>query len=288
MFPFFKVQSGRYEYIHNVISKKLGNTRDVVVYLPPSYDENLIKSRYDILIMQDGQNIFNDSTAFGGVSWKASETLDSLIVNGKMREIIVVAIDNAGLDRTDEYTYSKDPQYGGGNANAYLDFVESVIFELINDMYPRARRLPSGKAVTEGMLQSAHGGEGSTVSILGSSLGGLLSCYALWTRPSIYSQAACMSPSFWWNNQDFNDRILESQRAKNDAIMYLDCGDKDGDTDIHNDTVIVANHLISMGWLLNRNLYYYLQHGGEHNEKYWGERLHIPLEALFPVTPLNK
>ncbi|RYE84066.1 MAG: hypothetical protein EOO65_02880, partial [Methanosarcinales archaeon] len=44
--------------------------------------------------------------------------------------------------------------------------------------------------------------------MLGSSLGGLLSCYAGWTRPDTYGFAGCMSSSFWWNNQDFNNTII--------------------------------------------------------------------------------
>ena len=56
-----------------------------------------------LLVMHDGQNVFNASTSFLGHSWRASQTIDKLIVEGNMEEIVVVAIYNTA-DRTDDYT----------------------------------------------------------------------------------------------------------------------------------------------------------------------------------------
>jgi predicted alpha/beta superfamily hydrolase len=62
--------SYRYTYIRDVVSQELGNTRDLVIYTPPSYYENPFKSFLDLLIMHDGQNLFNASTSFAGVAWQ--------------------------------------------------------------------------------------------------------------------------------------------------------------------------------------------------------------------------
>lgn len=59
--------------------------------------------RYPLLIMHDGQNLFNDSTSFGGVSWRCKETMDELIGDEKIQEVVIVGIDNTPR-RIDEYT----------------------------------------------------------------------------------------------------------------------------------------------------------------------------------------
>ena len=110
--PWFGSQPGRYVNIRDVHSPQLSNDRDMVIYLPPSYDENPFISSYDLILAQDGQNLFNDSTAFGGASWRCDRTIDELVIAGKMREVIMVGVDNAGADRIKEYTYSADPKYG--------------------------------------------------------------------------------------------------------------------------------------------------------------------------------
>ena len=267
-YPWFVAHEGAYEYIRDVESAKLGNRRDVVVYLPPSFHENTLRPSYEVLVMHDGQNLFNDSTAFGGVSWGVQQTVDALVVAGKMREVVIVGIDNAGADRINEYTYSKDPTYGGGNADAYLDFVQSEVLGRVKMRYPRA--------------DVAHG----RLTTMGSSLGGLLSCYAAWTRPTVYAAAGCMSSSFWWNAQDFNTTILRKLRPPTEGkplVVYLDSGDTDGDSNIFPATLVVRQHLRALGWSGQQNdLYYYLDRGAGHSERYWGARFHIPASSLFP------
>jgi hypothetical protein len=125
-FPWFKRTSGRYEYVRQVPSPQFKNTRDLVVYLPPSYDENTLKVYQELLIMQDGENVFNSSTAFGGNSWEAQPTIDALILSGKIGELIVVAVDNDQY-RIDEYTYSVDATYGGGKADEYIAFLQQQV-----------------------------------------------------------------------------------------------------------------------------------------------------------------
>lgn len=105
-YPWFHSGQGRYTYIRNVQSPQLKNVRDLVVYLPPSYDENPFKRYDDVLVMHDGQNLFNVSTAFMGNSWKCQDALDGEIVGGRMREVVVIGVDNTN-SRIYELTYSK-------------------------------------------------------------------------------------------------------------------------------------------------------------------------------------
>ena len=140
--------------------------------------------------MNDGNNIFNVScsTCCPNGCWFCEDTLNTLIVNGDIKDdLLVVGIYNTAL-RMEEYTYSKDPTYGGGKAELYLDFIESTIIPFMVKTFNTNHRLEASYSL----------------GILGSSLGGLLSCYAGQTRPHVYDYAGCMSSSFWWNNKDFN------------------------------------------------------------------------------------
>jgi len=64
----------------------------VIVYTPPSYNENTLKFYEDVIVMHDGQNLFNDSTSFGGLAWNIQDALDSLIIDGVVREVVVVGL----------------------------------------------------------------------------------------------------------------------------------------------------------------------------------------------------
>lgn len=200
MFALLVASSARYETV--TVSSPTG-PRGVVAWLPPSFDQSPpFNSYYDVLVMSDGENVFNDSTAFGGRSWRAGPTLDDEVGSGRIRELIVLAIYNSPK-RIDEYTYVGDPEYGGGDASQYLDWLES---SALPDLRPRYR-----------IAESAR------ITILGSSLGGLLACYAAWARPQIYAAAGCMSPSFWWDDQDFLQHLLSRPRPSGPIPSARDC-----------------------------------------------------------------
>lgn len=99
---------------------QLERFRKIWVYLPADYNETT--KRYPVLYLQDGQNLFEDSTSFVG-EWHVDETLDSLQKNQKDYGCIVIGIENAGEKRTDEYTPHKHPKYGGGEGDLYVDFL---------------------------------------------------------------------------------------------------------------------------------------------------------------------
>jgi predicted alpha/beta superfamily hydrolase len=269
-YPFYLSQSGSYAVTTRLHSSRLGNNRDVIVYFPPSYQENTLKSYADVLIMHDGENLFNDSTSFGGIAWRCQDTVDALIASGGMREIIIVGLYNTA-GRIDEYTYSYDASVmGGGKGDLYLDFIEAQAIPWIRN---NLRITANAK-----------------LGIMGSSLGGLISCYAGWTRPSIYSVAGCISSSFWWNNEDFNNTVLNKPRkteSNPQTVFYLDSGDQGEGQDDKVQTVTVRTHFESLGWTLGRDLFYYLAKGGSHNEKSWGERFYVPMTDLYPTMPLT-
>lgn len=172
----------------NLTSKILSNTRKCSLYFPPSYFDNTLK-KYEVLIMHDGQNLFNNSQAAFGTAWLIQDTINKLTAEGAMREIVVAGVWNTP-DRINEYTYSYDSSYKmGGKGDKYLDFLEQELIPILeNDWF-------------KGRTSGSYG-------IGGSSLGGLISCYAAYTRNVRFTVALCMSSSFWWNNEDFNGKVI--------------------------------------------------------------------------------
>src|SRR5204863_8460274 len=83
-------------------SRTLGNRRDILVYLPPGY-RRFLRRHYPVLYLQDGQNIFDAATAFGGVEWGVDETAQGLLRRKLMDPIIIVGIANTGTDRIRDY-----------------------------------------------------------------------------------------------------------------------------------------------------------------------------------------
>lgn len=92
-----------------------------------------------------------------------------------------------------------------------------------------------------------------------------------------------MSSSFWWNNQDFNNTILNKPTPP--ALhVYLDSGDSGPDNDDEQQTITVRNHMEALGFQEGKDLWYYLDKGGKHNEYYWGKRFWVPMKDLYPPT----
>jgi len=268
-YPWFYSTAGAYSVaIKNLYSPQLDNVRSLVIYTPPSYNENTLKTIQHMLIMQDGQNLFNPSTSFGGTAWMCQDTVNEQVVTGAMEEILIVGVYNTA-DRIDEYTYSVDPEYGGGKGDIYLNFVQQTVIPWVMSAGYRVKNTPD------------------STGIMGSSLGALISCYAGWTRPTVYKKAGCMSSSFWWNNQDFNNGVLVNYTysSPQETAIYLDSGGYPAtDGDDYNETVAVRDHIEKLGYTINKNLFYYWQPGAQHNEAAWGSRFYIPMDYMYPIT----
>ena len=101
------------------LSKVLKNERDLVVYLPPGYEDQPSR-RFRVLYLHDGQNLFDGATAFvPGMDWHVGETADHMIGSGAVEPLIIVGIYNLGKQRLREYTPTRVPKVGGGRADRY-------------------------------------------------------------------------------------------------------------------------------------------------------------------------
>ena len=245
--------AGTIRIVENFASPQLGNSRSLRIYLPPGYD-NAPQRRYPVLYMHDGQNLFDAKTASFGVAWDIGTTMDRLIAGGDIEPVIVVGIDNT-KDRMDEYTPCCDPKHGGGKIDAYMAFLVDTV-------------KPWADANLRTLPDRDH------TAIMGSSLGGLASVYIAQRHPEIFSKAAGVSGSFWWNDDAFVKNVPARQPVK----FYLDAGvKKDGIAHV----LKMRDAMLAQGYKLDEDLYFYESPDGVHNEKSWAARAHLPLTWFF-------
>jgi enterochelin esterase-like enzyme len=236
--------------------------RDLIVYLPPGYAQNRT-TRFPVLYLQDGQNLFDPATAFGGVDWHVGQTADRLIAEGRIRALVIVGIYNAGKRRIHEYTPTSDRKLGGGAADRYGRMLLREIKPFIASEY---RTLP----------RAADTGLG------GSSLGGLLTLYLGLKFPGEFGRLAALSPSVWWDKR-WILRYAAKSRSALRPRLWLDTGTAEGG---ENAKIVreFCELLLSRGWKLKRDLEYNEFAGALHNEAAWALRVEPFLEFLFPAV----
>ena len=154
--------------------------RRIWICLPNDYSSG--EKTYPVIYMQDGQNLFDQASAFMG-EWHIDETM--LAMNDTVQQSIIVGIDNGGSTRMEEYSYYSNPKYNfdaqGGN---YADFIINNLKPFIDQNF---RTQP----------------ERESTFIGGSSLGALISAFILIENPEVFSGAMLLSPAFWFNEELF-------------------------------------------------------------------------------------
>lgn len=253
--------SGNIKIAQHVYSPQLHNQRDILVYLPPSYDHS--QKHYPVLYMHDGYNLFDEATSFTG-EWHVDETMEQLAHDEKL-EAIVVGIPSMGHERLAEYSPFVDKTYGGGKGDAYLDFLVHTLKPLIDRSF---RTLPNKP----------------NTGIMGSSMGALISLYAFFRHPAVYGFAGVMSPSVWFANRAILDYLedVPYQQGK----IYLDAGTREMGGHWPDQTILrsrsrryygrvrrIKRILAKKGYRPTRNLLHVEDVGGGHNEGAWAYRL---------------
>ncbi len=240
--------TGAVDYYRNFESPGI-LSRDVAVWLPPGYYVRTDK-RYPVLYMHDGQNLFDPQTATFGIDWQLDETADSLIKNGFIEDIIIVAIYNT-QERRLEYSQTR-------KGYAYIDFIVNILKPFIDEKY---RTKPDRK----------------NTAIGGSSLGGLISFMMLWEYNDVFSMAACFSPAFKYENFDYVSFVDSTADKKRDFSLYIDNGgvglEKVLQPGINEMMEVLKKYSYEFEWFLDET--------AEHNETAWGLRVWRPLVQFF-------
>jgi len=245
-------------------SRYLPDARDIIVYVPPGYDEQPGRT-YPVLYMHDGQNLFDGRTSFvPGRTWQMGEQADAAIEAGEVEPVVVVGIYNAGDRRLAEYTFERDWQMGGGEAASYGLLLTRELMPWIAARYRvRAERESTGLG--------------------GSSLGGLVTLYLGLTYPHHFGRLAVLSPSVWWNHKSVLGYVNEhAPQICDKPRIWLDVGDREGLRTLQNAEQL-NRQLIANGWQPDAMLRFERVAGGTHDEASWAARVIPMLRFLFPA-----
>jgi enterochelin esterase-like enzyme len=276
-----------------VLKSKYADPRRVVVWLPSGYSER--GPKYAVLYMHDGQNLFDKETAGYGMEWQIDETLDRLIREKKVRPTIVVGIWNTPK-RLQEYVPSKafnglPPEYRqkihalyGGDplSDGYLKFIVRELRPMID----RHFNVKTDRADT---------------AIMGSSMGSLISLYAIDEYPDIFGAAGMLS-THWPlvitpDDKPISDEQYEAvssafERYLTPALpdpathkLYFDHGSETLDANYARYQDRVDRVVRRRGYRQWANMLSLSYPGEKHNEISWASRVMVPLQFLLPPLP---
>ena len=232
--------------------------RRAYLYLPEAYDEDP-DARFPVLYMFDGQNVFLDSDASFGRSWRM---LDYLEASGA--PVIVAAVESnpIGSNRLCEYSpfTHRDGELGviEGRGRILMDWLVHEFKPMIDEHY---RTLPDRE----------------NTAIAGSSMGGLMSLYAACHYSDVFSRFACLSPSVWVHPGKVK-RMLRHARIAPDTVLYLDYGAQElGNHKATGDVLPgVFQSLYSQGVNVTMRIVPY----GEHSEACWEQQIPVFMACL--------
>jgi predicted alpha/beta superfamily hydrolase len=239
---------------------QLNRTRRVWIYLPPGYDASA--ASYPVLYLQDGQNVFDAATSFAG-EWGVDESLDSLRAAGDPG-VIVVAVDHAGERRFHEYSPWGHPQHGGGEGDAYVDF----LVETLKPHVDRRYRTRAGREST---------------GVAGSSMGGVISLYAALKHPEVFGVAGVFSPALWTVPRLYEVAAgFDPRRPR--PRLYLVSGALEGSSPEQyvRDQARMIGTLEAAGWTVGRDLLGRVREDGTHTEAFWRREFPAAYRWLFP------
>ena len=241
---------------NNFYIPELSRSRRIWIYLPPDY--GLVPGKhYPVLYMQDGQNLFDPTTSFAG-EWGVDEAMNKLAEEGDPG-CIIVGIDNGGSHRIDEYAPWVNPAYGGGEGIDYIHFIVNTLKPFIDNNYTT-------------LADREHTG------IMGSSMGGLLSMYALIEYQDVFSKAGIFSPAFWFNGDKTIEHILNTGKL-NDVRVFFLCGGQEPPY-IGTDMEEVVEAMYSVGFGFDE-VNVCTPTDGEHSEWFWAREYPTAYKWLF-------
>ena len=282
-----KTTSGTLQLFEQFKSKWI-DARTVAVWLPDGYSTS---EKYAVVYMHDGQMLFDAKQTWNGQSWEVDETAGKLNASKTTKKFIVVAIWNNGEQRHPEYfpqkpfeqltqtqrdTISERLKKAGRIKTAFQPYSDLYLKFLVHELKPFIDNNFSVKK------------DKNNTFIAGSSMGGLISMYAMCEYPKVFGGAACLSthwPGTWSveNNPVPNAfrMYLKSKLSKiRKNRIYFDYGDQTLDAlypplQKKVDQLLVDNGFTSNNWMTQ------FFPGKEHSENAWAERLEIPMVFLL-------
>lgn len=255
--------------------------RTIAVWLPEEYDST---KKYPVLYMHDGQNLFDSTVTWNHEEWKVDETITKLIREDRIKPCIVVGIWNMGNTRWNEYFPQKAVNYFSAvnmntfsamylkaplQADDYLKFLVTELKPFIDQSFPTLT-------------------DRENTFISGSSMGGLISLYAMCEYPDVFGGAACISthwiggwpPPVDYIPNGFNEYLKEKLPSPKNHKIYFDYGTETLDQyykpyQLEVDKIMKTKGYTPSNWVTREFA------GENHSEKSWKKRLYIPMEFLL-------
>ena len=245
----------------NVTIPKLSGekTRRVYLYLPDSYEKEP-NTRYPVMYMFDGHNVFFDSDATYGKSWGMNKFMQR-----SKKQLIIVAVEcnHEGNGRLSEYSPVdfESSYFGGkikGRGKTYMQWLVGSLKPYIDAHH---RTLPDRENTLIG----------------GSSMGGLMSLYAAVQYNHVFSRAACLSPSLWVDPAKLLEMIAKAKLDEN-TVIYMDYGSREMGNHYGNQANLLT--IAQMLMLRKVNLTLRIVPGGDHSEASWERQIPIFMDVL--------
>lgn len=264
------------------------DSRIIDIWLPENYNS---AKKYAVLYMQDGQMLFDKKSSWNKESWEADRVATQLMNENKVQNFIIVGIWNGGFVRHATYFPQKPFE------NLTPDQQEFVTQKLIEKGRAKDTFKPNSDNYLRFLVTELKPFIDKTYSVYtdakhtfisGSSMGGLISIYAICEYPDVFGGAACLS-THWTGIYQTEDNPVPNAmynylkdnlpNPKNHKI-YFDCGDKTLDElypkiQLEVNAIMIEKGYTSKNWMIQ------FFPGHEHSEKYWNQRLHIPFEFLL-------
>ena len=281
------VTSGKVQRFEN-FGSKLIDSRNVDVWLPDGYSN---KEKYAVLYMNDGQALYDAESTWNKQAWEVDKIAGDLIANGKTQKFIVVGIWNNGKKRHAEYfpqkpyenltqiqrdTITAQMQKAGRNAEIFKPYSDSYLQFLVTELKPFIDKNFSTKT------------DQKNTFIAGSSMGGLISMYAICEYPKIFGGAACLSThwpgTFSTANNPIPDAFTNYLKSNlpdpKDHRIYFDYGDQTLDA-LYKPYQEKADEVMKSKGFTSKNWETKFFPGENHSEEAWAKRLSIPLLFLL-------
>lgn len=249
--------------------------RHVEVWCPPGYDAPGAP-RYPVLYMHDGQNLFTGAHAFGGQDWGVVPALTQLMAEGAVPGALIVGVWNTAQRRR-EYMPAR-PLAGEAAAAARAEFAAAHGGPPVSDAYLRflvTELKPFIDARYRTRPERAH-----TV-VMGSSMGGLISLYALTEYPEVFGGAGCLSTHWSIAGEQLVPALGAALPPAGAHRLYFDYGTEGLDAAYEPYQLRMDDHLRAAGYVAGRDWLTRKFEGAEHSERAWRARVHLPLRFLL-------
>ncbi len=272
--------------MHKNFTSKYVTLRNVEVWLPEHYSK---EKKFAVLYMHDGQMLFDEKNTWNQQTWNVDSTATMLMREGLVRDFIIVAIWNAGSKRHAEYMPQKPYHHLSDDQKKTFTHILKAAGKIEDDFIPFSdhylKFIVSELKPFIDKNYSVYTDKENTF-IAGSSMGGLITMYAVTQYPDVFGGAACLS-THWTviysgeNNpmsniwvKYFTEYIPLLKKNK----LYFDYGDKTLDALYPPFQKEVDEVLKSYPQEFHKSLFF---EGEDHSEKAWGKRFSIPLRFLL-------